>query len=241
MDKQIEATISKFTPCPDALVEKYSHTTALVWGKIWRYCQMKDELCRAAIKRLADDLGLTDDTIAKHIKLLEKGGYIKDLTPDVRHKPHEYIDTGKLRLRINLFMEEETGTEKLGTERYRENRIKESSTTTDLFSVYENNIGPITTMAADALKDAEKTYPVQWISDAIRLSVENNKRSWRYCETILKRWKANGKDDGKGKPVTPEPVRPEYQPVPQEDKSQYVQRPANIPRPNIRPAAITGD
>jgi DnaD/phage-associated family protein len=211
MDKQIEATISKFTPCPDALVEKYSHTTALVWGKIWRYCQMKDELCRAAIKRLADDLGLTDDTIAKHIKLLEKGGYIKDLTPDVRHKPHEYIDTGKLRLRINLFMEEETGTEKLGTERYRENRIKESSTTTDLFSVYENNIGPITTMTADNLVDAEKTYPVQWIVEAIKLAVENNKRNWRYCETILRRWQTDGKDEGKGKP---KPVIPVPPPVP---------------------------
>jgi DnaD/phage-associated family protein len=211
MDKQIEATISKFTPCPDALVEKYSHTTALVWGKIWRYCQMKDELCRAAIKRLADDLGLTDDTIAKHIKLLEKGGYIKDLTPDVRHKPHEYIDTGKLRLRINLFMEEETGTEKLGTERYRENRIKESSTTADLFSVYENNIGPITTMTADNLVDAEKTYPVQWIVEAIKLAVENNKRNWRYCETILRRWQTDGKDEGKGKP---KPVIPVPPPVP---------------------------
>jgi DnaD/phage-associated family protein len=211
MDKQIEATISKFTPCPDALVEKYSHTTALVWGKIWRYCQMKDELCRAAIKRLADDLGLTDDTIAKHIKLLEKGGYIKDLTPDVRHKPHEYIDTGKLRLRISLFMEEETGTEKLGTERYRENRIKESSTTTDLFSVYENNIGPITTMTADNLVDAEKTYPVQWIVEAIKLAVENNKRNWRYCETILRRWQTDGKDEGKGKP---KPVIPVPPPVP---------------------------
>lgn len=207
MDKQIEATVSKFTPCPDVLVEKYSHTTALVWGKIWRYCQMKDEKCRAAIKRLADELGLTDDTISKHIKLLEKGGYIKDLTPDVRHKPHEYIDTGKLRLRINLFMEEETGTEKLGTDRYRENRVKESTTTTEIFSVYENNIGPITTMAADNLVDAEKTYPAQWIVDAIRLAVENNKRNWRYCETILKRWQTDGKDEGKGKPkpVTPPP------------------------------------
>jgi DnaD/phage-associated family protein len=219
MDKQIEATISKFTPCPDVLVEKYSHTTALVWGKIWRYCQMKDELCRAAIKRLADDLGLTDDTIAKHIKLLEKGGYIKDLTPDVRHKPHEYIDTGKLRLRINLFMEEETGTEKLGTERYRENRIKESSTTTDLFSVYENNIGPITTMTADNLVDAEKTYPVQWIVEAIKLAVENNKRNWRYCETILKRWQTDGKDEGKGKP---KPVIPAPPPVP--DMSDFEAR-----------------
>jgi DnaD/phage-associated family protein len=206
--KQITTTISKFTPCPDALVEKYSHTTALVWGKIWRYCQMKDEVCKASILRLAKELNLSDDTIGKHIKLLEKGGYIKDLTPDVRHKPHVYVDTEKLKLKINLFMEEETGTEKVGTSGYRENRVKESTTTTDLFSVYENNIGPITTMTADALADAEKTYPVQWIVESIKLAVENNKRNWRYCETILKRWQTDGKDEGKGKPKQVQNIPP---------------------------------
>jgi DnaD/phage-associated family protein len=210
MDKQIEATVSKFTPCPDVLVIKYSHTTALVWGKIWRYCQMKDEVCKAAIKRLADELGLSDDTIGKHIKLLEKGGYIKDLTPEVRHKPHEYVDTGKLKLKINLFMEEETGTEKVGTSGYLENRVKESSSTSEnLFSLYQDNIAMLTPMMADTLVDAEKTYPKQWLIDVIALAVENNKRSWRYCETILKRWQSEGKDSGKKQKQAPPSPAPD--------------------------------
>jgi hypothetical protein len=54
-------------------------------------------------------------------------------------------------------------------------------------------------------------------------------------ETAAKKWHVKTE-----KPVDTAP-HPEYLPVPQEDKSQYVQRPANIPRPNIRPAAITGD
>lgn len=194
--KQIEATISKFTPCPDALVEKYSHTTALVWGKIWRYCQMKDEVCNASILRLAKELGLTDDTIQKHIKLLEGEKYIKDLTPDLRNKPHTYIDTGKLRLKITLFMEEdESATENLGSD-YQKNRHEES--TNNIFPVYESNIGPLTPIIADKLQDAEKAYPFEWLVDAISLAVENNKRNWRYCETILERWMESGKDSGKG-------------------------------------------
>lgn len=52
-------------------------------------------------------------------------------------------------------------------------------------------------MVADTLQDAEKVYPLQWITDAIQLAVHNNKRNWRYCETILKRWQTDGKDDGK--------------------------------------------
>jgi hypothetical protein len=56
-------------------------------------------------------------------------------------------------------------------------------------------------MIADSLDLAEKDYPAGWIADAIRLAVENNKRNWRYCEAILRRWKESGKDDGKRKQV----------------------------------------
>lgn len=73
-------------------------------------------------------------------------------------------------------------------------------TTTSIFSIYESNIGILTPMIADTLQDAEKIYPLDWIVESINLAVENNKRNWRYCETILKRWQANGKDNGKKAP-----------------------------------------
>ena len=82
------------------------------------------------------------------------------------------------------------------------NEWNESSTTkkdSNVFSLYESNIGPLTPMIADTLEDAEKTYSADWIADVIQLAVENNKRNWRYCEAILKRWQADGKDDGRGK------------------------------------------
>jgi len=62
-----------------------------------------------------------------------------------------------------------------------------------IFRLYEENIGPLTPLIADALKDAEDLYPASWISDAIELAVRNNKRSWSYCEAILKRWKEEGR------------------------------------------------
>jgi DNA replication protein len=65
----------------------------------------------------------------------------------------------------------------------------------DIFQAYEENIGPLTPMIADALKDAEETYPPSWIHDAIRKAVENNKRNWRYVEAILKRWQEGGRDE----------------------------------------------
>ena len=63
----------------------------------------------------------------------------------------------------------------------------------NVFKLYEENIGPLTPLIADALKDAEELYYADWIADAIELAVKNNKRNWKYCEAILKRWKEEGR------------------------------------------------
>ncbi len=63
----------------------------------------------------------------------------------------------------------------------------------NIFRLYEENIGPLTPMIADALNDAERTYPPAWVVEAIELAVKHNKRSWKYCEAILRRWKEEGR------------------------------------------------
>ncbi len=65
----------------------------------------------------------------------------------------------------------------------------------NIFKLYEEHIGPLTPMLADALKEAEVEYPAEWIKEAIRRAVENNVRKWRYVEAILERWQTEGKDD----------------------------------------------
>ncbi len=66
----------------------------------------------------------------------------------------------------------------------------------DIFTVYEENIGMLTPMIADELKEAEKVYPRDWVIEAIREAVNHNKRNWQYIARILERWAAQGKDDG---------------------------------------------
>jgi len=62
----------------------------------------------------------------------------------------------------------------------------------NIYRLYEENIGPLTPLLADALKDAEQTYAAEWIEEAFEIAVKNNKRNWRYIEAILKRWKEEG-------------------------------------------------
>jgi DNA replication protein len=69
----------------------------------------------------------------------------------------------------------------------------------NVFILYEQNIGSLTPMVADELRDAEKTYPPRWIEEAIQLAVQNNVRKWRYILTILERWRKEGKQDGTGR------------------------------------------
>jgi DNA replication protein len=65
----------------------------------------------------------------------------------------------------------------------------------NIFSLYEANIGPLTPMIADLLQEAEQTYPVYWIEQAMKIAVENNVRRWRYVEAILASWKERGRDE----------------------------------------------
>lgn len=63
----------------------------------------------------------------------------------------------------------------------------------NIFKLYEENIGPLTPLIADALKDAEDTYSAEWVGDAIEEAVLHNARNWKYCEAILKHWKEEGR------------------------------------------------
>jgi DNA replication protein len=71
--------------------------------------------------------------------------------------------------------------------------------TINIFALYEQNIGMITPMIAEELKEAEKLYPPRWIEEAFKEAVTLNKRSWRYIARILERWASEGKDSGEYK------------------------------------------
>jgi DnaD/phage-associated family protein len=73
----------------------------------------------------------------------------------------------------------------------------------NVYKTYESEIGPLTPLISEELDDAEKTYPVEWVVEAMQESARVNKRSWKYALAILTRWKAEGrgpKSNGKPKP-----------------------------------------
>jgi DNA replication protein len=69
-------------------------------------------------------------------------------------------------------------------------------TRSNIFALYEQNVGLLTRIIAEELMEAEATYPEAWIEEAIHIAVESNKRNWRYIKAILGRWEAKGREDG---------------------------------------------
>lgn len=64
----------------------------------------------------------------------------------------------------------------------------------NIFRLYEENIGPLTPIIAETLREAQETYPQEWIVEALQLAVKSNVRRWKYVESILKRWQEEGRD-----------------------------------------------
>lgn len=66
----------------------------------------------------------------------------------------------------------------------------------NIFDLYEANIGLLSPILADELKDAEATYPPDWIEEAFKIAVENNVRKWKYIRAVLERMATEGRDHG---------------------------------------------
>ena len=88
----------------------------------------------------------------------------------------------------------------------------------NIFALYEDTIGMLSPIVAERLKEAEERYPPGWIREAFEIAALENKRSWGYIDSILKRWGSEGKggwkggnnDDGKPGRHSPQNQRQKY-------------------------------
>ena len=102
MSKTVLADVDGFTPVIDDVMKDTSLITAVVFGRVWRYCQMPNGVCQASLDKIAGGIGLSKQAVIKHLKILEGKKYIEDATPCLRNRPHTYRDTGKAGLRLTL-------------------------------------------------------------------------------------------------------------------------------------------
>jgi hypothetical protein len=100
--KTILTETDGFTPLIDSIVDAFGITGAAIFGMVWRYCQMKDGVCKANQETIADRLCLKRETVNRYLAKFVTAGFLQDLTPLLRNRPHIYRDTGKASLRVAI-------------------------------------------------------------------------------------------------------------------------------------------
>jgi len=128
-------------------------------------------------------------------KAIERGTFIHVISGGTENDEEIYLlNTAKDREVVSQLVNGEITLPGL------KGRVKTTGMTMEpqpnIFSLYEQNIGMLTPIIADELREAEKLYPEEWIKDAIKEAVNQNKRNWRYIVAILERWNTEGKSDG---------------------------------------------
>jgi DNA-binding MarR family transcriptional regulator len=97
----MKTKISNFTPLFDSMIKSHGLVTAAVFGRINRY-SWKYGYCTASIATIAKELGISGETVRKHIKVLIKDEYLVDATPELKNRPHRYSPTDKAQFEIVL-------------------------------------------------------------------------------------------------------------------------------------------
>ena len=186
---------ARLLPQIDSLVE-LKVTLHFIWV---HYRQARQAISRNEL--------LTDETLVKSLALLDE-----DVEEALTQGLNRAVQRGTF---LHVQVEDEAGLQDLyllNSERGRQAKTKFEAgeigvvTTSgaeiatpakrpNIFELYEDNIGLISPILADELKDAEATYPPQWIEDAFKIAVENNVRRWSYIRDILERMATAGRDD----------------------------------------------
>lgn len=177
-----------FTQVPDSFIRMLNEIGDVAELKvtlyaIWRIEHMEGNF-RALSESDFDDeaLGLGIEEIRRGLEKARERGILLQSAKDAS---------------VFYFLNSPRG--RLSADAFAKGQVKPSATyvpnRSNVFKLYEENIGALTPLLADMLKEAEQKYPGAWFEEAFEIAVSRNVRNWKYIEAILTRWKENGKDE----------------------------------------------
>jgi DnaD/phage-associated family protein len=173
-----------------AIYQKRGYPRYVTWGEL-----LADNTLRQSLEGGGGDQSVKEK-LQKALEQAERRGTILPLTLEREGKKHQlyFINDEASRQAIDRIERGELALGGIVTQGQFEGGGGEQR---DIYTLYEQNIGILTPMIAEELKEAEATYPAPWIESAFREAIDLNRRNWRYISRILERWAAEGKDDGK--------------------------------------------
>ena len=179
-----------FTQVPDSFIRMMNEIEDIAELKVTLYAIWRIEHIEGNFRALCEtdfeteSLGLSVEEIQRGLdKCLERGTLLK---VENEANAFYFLNSPRGRLTAEAFAK---GQWRESTQGYAP--LNKSN----IFKLYEENIGALTPLLADMLREAEKNYPSAWFEEAFEIAVSRNIRNWKYVEAILARWKENGKDE----------------------------------------------
>jgi len=180
-----------FTQVPDSFIRMMNEIEDVAELKVTIYAIWRIEHIEGNFRALCEtdfeteSLGLSVDEIQRGLgKCLERGTLLK-----AQHEADVFyfLNSPRGRLAADAFIK--------GHWRDVGRIMSTPLNKSNIFKLYEENIGALTPLLSDMLREAEKNYPSAWFEEAFEIAVSRNIRNWKYVEAILARWKENGKDE----------------------------------------------
>ncbi len=148
------------------------------------------------VKGLGEPGGNLDDLLRQALKSAVAHGVLLSVPVEMDGQADEayFINNQSEQETISRVLD---GSLKMPRMKVRKTEIPAAPQPSDIYNLYEQNIGLLTPIIAEDLQEAEHRYPADWIQEAFKEAVRANVRSWKYILSILKRWEREGRKDGK--------------------------------------------
>lgn len=187
------------------IAKKYGINCAVLLNKLIylsKYTSRQDGYCWRTAKELEDELGLSTSQQQVAIKKLEDAGIIKTkntyiVGTQIKCKHFKLLEN-KENLKCDL--EENLKSDLQKTYKSVNNNKTYNNTNNsyyinniDLAEFFEENLGrTLAPIEFEKIKEWQKDYKEEFIKEALKVSILNNKRNFNYINAILKNWKTDG-------------------------------------------------
>jgi len=122
----------------------------------------------------------------KYQSEFDRAEYMRQYMRDYRSKTNSKQLTSKTANSKTRY------TDQIRTEEDHNNTTTASENLAKIAKLYEDNIGRLTSVIGERLKDIADKYPAGWFEEALKDAVKLEHRNLKYIEAILERWQTEG-------------------------------------------------
>ncbi|MEO0564509.1 MAG: DnaD domain protein [Chloroflexota bacterium] len=146
---------------------------------------LADDL-RIALEVARPDADSTDTLMDALDRAVARGALLSEQIPDVDGEPETLY-----------FMNTALGREAQQAVKqgryFRGDAVEILPPRPNIYRLYEQEIGPITPMIAEGLRDLENDYPPGWLPEAVRVAAEQQAKHLKFIRAVLERWRKEGR------------------------------------------------